>query len=98
MKTSTRNRKTPTPTSGEAVERPSNILRLYSDGFQEISQWFQASRPPYTIQDIIRFNALYKRGYPVLSREEKRRVEEWVDTLIEGVEDRTLIPKIFGVV
>ncbi len=34
----------------------------------------------------------------MLSREEKRRVEEYVDAMIEGVEERKLVPKIFGVV
>jgi len=86
------------PISREITEQPDTIIRLYSDGFQAISEWFKANHSPYSHHDIIRFNALYQRYYSLLSVEEKRRIEEWVDTLIEGVEDRKLISKIFGVV
>jgi hypothetical protein len=74
------------------------VSRLYSDEFQAINQWFHSTRPPYSFHDIIKFNTLYRYAYPVLSREEKRRVEEFVDKLIEGVESPALTRKIFGVV
>jgi hypothetical protein len=75
-----------------------NVIPLYSDGFKKINQWFQTSQPPYNVQDILRFNSLYRLAYPVLSNEEKRRIEEFVDLIIKGVGERKLIPKIFGVV
>ena len=78
--------------------RTSNVIPLYSDEFQKINQWFQASQPPYNFHDIFMFNSLYRRAYPVLSHEEKRRIEEFVDAMIEGVEEQKLVPKIFGVV
>lgn len=74
------------------------VSQLHSDDFHAINQWFQANRPPYGLHDIFRFNALYRQAYPALSREEKRRIEEFVDMMIAGVADRRLIPKIFGVV
>ncbi len=76
----------------------SKAIQPYSVDFQGISEWFEASHPPYDFQDIYRFNSLYRRAYPVLSREEKRRIEEFVDAIIEGVEERKLVPEIFGVV
>jgi hypothetical protein len=74
------------------------VSQLYSDEFQAINQWFHSTHPPYCFHDIHTFNTLYKHAYPALSREEKRRVEEFVDKLIEGVESPNLAPKIFGVV
>ncbi len=86
------------PTSrGAQRHAPEAILR-YSHDFQAINQWFQAHLPPYNFQDILQFNSLYRRAYPSLSRDEKRRVEEFVDAMIEGVEERGLVSKIFGVV
>ena len=74
------------------------VSQLYSDEFQEINRWFHTTPPPYGSRDIFRFNALYRQAYPILSREEKRRVEEFVDVMIERVESRHLVDKIFGVV
>ena len=76
----------------------SKVTKLYSDGFQEINQWFQTTHPPYKFQDFMRFNSLYQRAYPMLSHEEKRRIEGFVNAMIEGVEERKLVTKIFGVV
>jgi hypothetical protein len=78
--------------------RTSNVITPYSDEFQEINQWFQVSQPPYNSQDICMFNSLYRRAYPVLSHEEKHRIEEFIDTIIDGVAERKLVQKIFGVV
>jgi len=53
---------------------------------------------PYTLQAIRGFNAIYNRVYASLSREEKRHVEDFVDTMIELVAEKGLAEKIFGVV
>jgi hypothetical protein len=74
------------------------VSQLYSDEFQQINRWFHTVRPPYHLQEVIAFNALYRYAYPRLSREEKRRVEEFVDHMIERVEPPELAKRIFGVV
>jgi hypothetical protein len=75
-----------------------NISTLYSERFDELRSFFQGIRPPYTLQHIREFNALYRNIYPALSREEKRRAEDFVDSLIDGLEKKEWAPKIFGVV
>jgi len=74
------------------------VSQLYSDEFQAINEWFHDTHPPYCFHDIFAFNALYRNAYPILSREEKRRIEEFVDIMIERVEHPRLAAKIFGVV
>jgi len=74
------------------------VSQLYSDEFHAINTWFHDTRPPYCFNDIFVFNALYRRAYPALNREEKRRVEEFVDIMIEQVEYPKLATQIFGVV
>lgn len=74
------------------------VSQLYSVEYQEIKKWFHDNHPPYVLQDILKFNSIYKEAYPSLTREEKRRVEEFVDKLIEGVASDKLVTKIFGVV
>ena len=74
------------------------VRKLHTNEFYAIHMWFHATPPPYGFHDILKFNALYRKAYPVLSREEKRRVEEWVDRIIENVETPKLVKRIFGVV
>jgi predicted RNase H-like nuclease len=74
------------------------ISTLYSERFDELRSFFQGIQPPYTLQHIREFNAIYRRIYPMLSREEKRRAEDYVDSLIEGLERKEWAPRIFGVV
>jgi hypothetical protein len=75
-----------------------NISSLYSERFDELRLFFYSIRPPYTLAHISEFNAIYRNLYPVLSREEKHRAEEFVDSLIAGLERKEWAPKIFGVV
>ena len=74
------------------------ISTLYSERFDELRSYFQSIQPPYTLQHIREFNAIYRRLYPVLTREEKRRAEDYVDALIEGLENKDWASRIFGVV
>lgn len=76
----------------------SSLPILLSDDFRQLQYFFQAARPPYNLEDIDRFNAIYKRIYPLLNREERRRSEEWVDLLIDNVERKEWAARIFGVV
>lgn len=71
---------------------------FYSAEFIELQEVFRSLEKPYGLADILLFNRTYQRIYGRLGREEKRRAEEFVDALIEGVERRKLVSKIFGVV
>jgi hypothetical protein len=82
----------------ESIMQASNLAILYSDDFQQLQCFFQATRPPYNLEDINGFNAIYKRIYPGLNREERRRSEEWVDLLVDNVERKEWAARIFGVV
>jgi hypothetical protein len=73
-------------------------IPAYSSEYQAINQWFHSTQPPYGFHDIYQFNNLYRQAYPRLSREERLRVEECVDRLIEGAETPKLAKRIFGVV
>ena len=69
-----------------------------SPHFRQIECWVRQHERPYSAHDIHDFNRLYRRSYPLLSQEEKRRAElEIVDLLIEGVEDPKLKARIYGV-
>lgn len=74
------------------------VLPLYSAEFLELQTVFRRLEKPYGLADILLFNRSYQRVYAQLGREEKRRAEEMVDLLIEGLEQRKLASKIFGVV
>ena len=74
------------------------VTTLFSPTYQELRRYISAIRAPYTLQDIQGFNAIYKRAYSTLSREEKRRIEAFVDTMIEQVAQKEWAAKIFGVV
>jgi hypothetical protein len=74
------------------------VVPLFSQAFQDVWSYIADIRAPYTLQDIRGFNAAYKQAYPSLSREEKRRIEAFVDTMIERVAEKEWAGKIFGVV
>ena len=76
----------------------SNIAPIHSSDFAELQNVFFSLTPPYGINDIRRFNQVYKRIYGDLSSPERRRAEGFVDDLIAGVERKELAPQIFGVV
>jgi hypothetical protein len=78
--------------------RATNITCLYSADFDELRRFFQGIKPPYSLVNIREFNSIYRSIYPVLSREERRRAEDFVDALIEGLEKKEFASKIFGVV
>jgi hypothetical protein len=75
-----------------------HVRPLYSASFDELRGYFRSLTPPYNLEHIHGFNAIYRDIYPELSREERSRAEGYVDTLIEGLEDQELAEKIFGVV
>jgi hypothetical protein len=75
---------------------PLRSARRGSAEFQELQAWFGKHRPPYSLQDILTFNAIYQRDYRHLSPEEKRRAEELVDALIEGAGRREWEARVFG--
>lgn len=74
------------------------ITHLYSREFHELQLSFQRMQPPYGLHDILAFNRIYQRIYGRLTREEKRRAEEFVDALIGGVANEEWASRIFGVV
>ena len=76
----------------------SNIAPIHSSNFAELQGVFASLSRPYGLNEIRRFNQVCKRIYGDLNSIERRRAEEFVDSLIEGVERRELAPKIFGVV
>jgi len=74
------------------------LIPLYSEEFQELQRWFSSVDPPYSLEEIVEFNRIYRRIYRLLGREERRRAEEIVDALIAGVGDQAWAAKIYGVV
>ncbi len=76
----------------------SPAVPLFSPTFQEMAGYIDRIKAPYTLQDIKGFNTLYKRAYASLNRNEKRRIEAFVDTMIDHVERPEFAEKIFGVV
>ena len=75
-----------------------DVIPIYSKNFDELRKYFYGLTPPYTLDDIRGFNAIYGAIYPLLVREERRRAETFVDELIAGVEKKEWACKIFGVV
>ena len=75
-----------------------NIVPLHSESFDQLRSLFMSFEPPYDLKDIRDFNDLYRGIYPVLSGEERRRAEDFVDAMIAGVERREWASRIFGVV
>ena len=80
------------------INTHSVVVPLFSPAFQELWSYISSLRAPFSLQDIEGFNAIYKRNYSMLSREERRRVEEFVDSMIEQVARKEWATKIFGVV
>ena len=75
-----------------------NVTPIHSADLQQLQSLFLTLDKPCGISEIIRFNQLYRRVYPDLSRLEKRRAEDLVDALIADLEHPDLAPKIYGVV
>ena len=75
-----------------------NISPIHSQEFVALHSLFKSLERPYTLNDILTFNRTYQPIYSLLKPEEKRRAEEFVDAMVEGVEHRGLASKIFGVV
>jgi hypothetical protein len=74
------------------------VVSLFSPAFQELWSYISGLQAPFSLHDIEGFNAIYKRNYSSLSREERHRVEEFVDTMIAQVARKEWAVKIFGVV
>ncbi len=70
----------------------------YSAKLDELRAWFHIHDPPYGLQDILAFNAIYQRNYCRLNAEEKRCAEELVDVLIEGAGRREWEARVFGAI
>ena len=71
---------------------------LHSVGYQELSRFFFGISPPFSKQDVHAFNRLYRRIYPTLPPQEKRKAEWIVDMMIVSVEKPELAKLIYGVV
>ncbi|MGZ8250686.1 MAG: hypothetical protein ACXWUF_21910 [Methylomagnum sp.] len=80
------------------MQTAASVSFLYSDRFDELRRYFMSIEPPYTLQHIREFNRIYGRIYPVLTKDEKRRAEDFVDALIAGVGRQEWAEKIYGVV
>jgi len=76
----------------------SHVIPLHSDGYLEVSHFFNTARPPFNLNDIQEFNAIYRRVYPTLGVVEKRKAEEFVDHLVKHVEKPEWARKVYGVV
>jgi hypothetical protein len=74
------------------------VTSAVSAGLGELEEYFSNIRPPYTLSDIRAFNHLYQRLYPRLDTGEKVRAEQWVDWMIDHVERKEWVSKIYGVV
>jgi len=73
-------------------------VAITSPAFQEISSYISHLEAPFSRDDITGFNAIYKRTYHDLSRDERQQVEGFVDTMIEKVERKEWATRIYGVV
>jgi hypothetical protein len=70
---------------------------LFSPGYQQISGYITEAEQPFTLDRIREFNSLYKRHYSSLTSEEKRRVERFIDGIIENLPEKELAAQIYGV-
>lgn len=71
--------------------------KIHSEGYLEISDFFNKASPPYTLGHIREFNAMYQRVYPALEAAERREVEALVDYMIAHVGQPEWACKIYGV-
>lgn len=74
------------------------VQALHSTGYAAVRQFFVHHEPPFSMNDIREFNAMYKHTYPELAPIERQRSEELVDYLIAHVEHHEWAGKIYGVV
>jgi hypothetical protein len=73
------------------------VVHLHSEGYREISDFFDKTSPPYNLQNIMEFNEMYRRVYPMLGSLERREAEEFVDYMIAHLEQPQWATKIYGV-
>jgi|GEM_PF-889554 len=76
---------------------PSSTGQSLSDEYSELHQLFNSFHPPYRESDVRAFSLLYRRIYPYLPREDRRKAEWLVDLLIERLEKKELSSLIYGV-
>ena len=72
-------------------------LPVYSLDYEELSRWFSMTPSPYSEKDVLDFNRIYRRVYPLLSRQEQRKAEWLVDVIISHLERPNLAALIYGV-
>jgi len=82
----------------KSVTSTSTIMALVTPASQELWIYISRLEAPFSLDDIQGFNARYKQSYPLLSREERRQVEAFIDTMIEKVDRKEWASRIFGVV
>ena len=70
----------------------------YSAAFLRLQDQFLNLPKPCGLDEIVRFNLLYSHLYPNLSPQEKRHAEDFVDALIEQVQDEALAARLSVVV
>ncbi|QFY43792.1 hypothetical protein F6R98_15115 [Candidatus Methylospira mobilis] len=75
-----------------------SVSPIHSPEFTELCELFNKLEQPYGLKEILHFNQIYERIYWNLRREERRRAEMLVDSLIDGLETAHLAARIFGVV
>lgn len=66
--------------------------------FLKLQSVFHSLPKPYGLDGAVRFNLLFSHLYPQLSRHEKIRAEEFIDTLYENLDDKHLAHRTSGVV
>jgi hypothetical protein len=71
---------------------------IHSEEMGELVTLFNSLRKPYGQGEIVRFNLVYQRLYPHLTRSEKQCAEKLVDALLDNLADEGLAPKVYGVV
>jgi hypothetical protein len=74
------------------------VTSIFSPGFQELWNYISALHAPFSLEDIQGFNIIYARVYSSLTREERRRIEEFVDTMVDKVARKEWAARIYGVV
>ena len=75
----------------------SNVTPILSPNYTELHGLFKSFNPPHEEQDVRAFSAAYRRIYPTLAREERKRAEWLVDLMIERIERKELAELIYGV-
>ncbi len=74
------------------------VTPIRSSDYRELKGLFHTLQKPYGLGEIARFNICYTRVHRDLSRQEKRRAEDFVDALLADLANEDLATRIFGVV